>query len=93
MERLLDAYAARGTQVDFFAVPMNRTTFEHMNPVVLADFRAYLDGLAVKHPNFHVIGEPVTAMDDMFFGDANHLNLRGAIEFSNRVTTTLMASQ
>jgi len=89
LERLLDSYAARGTPVDFIAVPMNQSTYERMSPAVIEAFQAYLDKLAATHPNFHVVGRAVNPMDDAYFGDSTHLNARGAEVFSDRVKTLL----
>jgi hypothetical protein len=87
--RLLDAFAARGIQVDFVPVPMNRATYDQMRPGVIAEFQAYLDGLAAAHPNFRLLGSAVTTLDDRYFGDSTHLNQLGAELVSRQVQELL----
>jgi hypothetical protein len=89
LERLLEDYAKRGTRVDFVALPINRSTFDKMNPQVISDFHNYLYELTLAHQNFHILGPAIAELDDNFFGDSSHLNKRGAILFSDKVNAML----
>ncbi len=89
MDRLLDNYATHGTRVDFVAVPLNRATYDRLKPGVVDDFQAYLDQLAARHPNFHLLGHAIEWRDNAWFGDSTHLNTFGAERFSDEVQALL----
>jgi len=82
-DRTLALLAARGIPADFVAMPMNEATAHAVSPDVRAAFAAYLARYAARYPNFHVIGPPMPAWPDRYFGDEfSHLNPPGAALFS-----------
>jgi hypothetical protein len=79
----LSLLAARGIPVDFVAMPMNEATAHAVRPEVRAAYAAYLARYAARYPDFHVIGPPMPAWPDRYFGDEfSHLNPDGAALFS-----------
>ncbi|HUB43760.1 MAG TPA: hypothetical protein VMB73_02135 [Acetobacteraceae bacterium] len=82
-DRMLALLAARGIPVDFVAMPMNEATAHAVRPEVRAAFAAYLARYAARYANFHIIGPPMPAWPDRYFGDEfSHLNPEGAALFS-----------
>jgi len=91
-DRMLALLAARGISADFVAMPMNQATARAVLPGVRAGFAAYLARYAAKYPNFHVVGPPMPAWPDRYFGDGfSHLNPRGAALLSARFGQCLQA--
>ncbi len=88
-DRLLTMLEQHGSRVLFIAVPMNDATYAAMSPQVVRGFDDYLRGLAARHPNFQLVGDPIAHMDNRYFGDDTHLNAEGADLFSADVRTTL----
>lgn len=84
-DRMLALLAARGIPADFVAMPMNQATRQAVRPEVRAGFAAYLAGYAARYGNFHVVGRPMPAWPDRYFGDEfSHLNPPGAALLSAR---------
>ncbi len=78
-DRMLALLAARGIPVDFIAMPMNQATGRAVLPAVRAGFAAYLARYEARYPGFHVVGSPMPAWPDRYFGDGfSHLNPGGA---------------
>ncbi|HTB45863.1 MAG TPA: hypothetical protein VK741_19740 [Acetobacteraceae bacterium] len=78
-DRMLALLAARGIPADFIAMPMNQTTGNAVLPAVRDGFAAYLARYEARYPLFHVIGPPMPAWPDRYFGDEfSHLNPEGA---------------
>ncbi|MBN8906990.1 MAG: hypothetical protein J0H99_10280, partial [Rhodospirillales bacterium] len=87
-DRLLSALAARGLPVVFVPMPINQSTAAAVRPEVRAAFAAYLAAYARRYPNLRVLGPPMPAWPDRWFGDAfSHLNPAGAA----RLTAALAA--
>jgi len=84
-DRMLALLAARNIPADFVAMPMNRATDRAVRPAVRTGFAAYLAHYAARYPNFHVVGPPMPAWPDRYFGDEfSHLNPHGAALLSAR---------
>ena len=82
-DQTLGLLAARGIPADFVAMPMNEATAHAVRPEMRAAFAAYLARYAARYPNFHVIGPPMPAWPNRYFGDEfSHLNPEGAALFS-----------
>ncbi|HUN43035.1 MAG TPA: hypothetical protein VMU81_22310 [Acetobacteraceae bacterium] len=89
-DRTLALLAARGIPVDFVAMPMNEATAHAVRPDIKAAFGTYLARYAARYPNFHVIGLPMPAWPNRWFGDEfSHLNPQGAALFSARFAECL----
>ncbi len=91
MRRLIAALAARGAEVLYIPAPLNEATTSRMDPAVVRQISAYLDGLQARFANFRLIGPAVVSYPDKLFGDAHHLNAQGARLFSAGVAAELAA--
>ncbi len=89
-ERMLMLFAARGINVTFSAVPINRATYNAMSPDVTSEFSKFLQAIAREHTNFHINGPVIASLDNCYFGDSTHLNHVGASVFSAIVNQRLM---
>jgi hypothetical protein len=84
-DRMLALLAAHAIPADFVAMPMNQATGEAVLPAVRAGFAAYLARYEARYPGFHVVGPPMPAWPDRYFGDGfSHLNPQGATLLSQR---------
>lgn len=91
-ERAVARLGAKGVPVYYVGMPVNESTYRAMRPEVAAQISAYLEGYRLRHPNFHVIGEPVPFLPDEYFGDVEHLNQRGAERWSKYLSTQLRSA-
>jgi hypothetical protein len=66
----------------FFAMPMNRGSFEQLNNQMVKDYKLYLQSLAQKYPQAE-ISDSLYAYPDIFFGDESHLNRKGQKKFTD----------
>lgn len=93
---LLDVYFTKllalckqaGIPVYYIAAPWNDTTWSRLHPGFADQFQAYLQNVAQRFPNLHLV-TPIAHMDDAYFGDEYHLNAKGAEIFSAQVAATL----
>jgi hypothetical protein len=80
--RTLEMLTERGIPVIVVSMPINHATYTRM-PAELSDhFGSYLRGKAKQFPGLHVVGPTIPCWPDEFFGDAWHLNARGAELYS-----------
>jgi hypothetical protein len=86
--RLLALYEKSGTPVYYIAAPWNQATYDHLQPGFTDQLVRYLQGLAQRFPNLHVL-VPFTHMADEYYGDEYHLNARGSAIFSDQVAARL----
>jgi hypothetical protein len=89
LRRMIKAFAASGIPVDFVEPPRNLTSAIHYDPGLVANYQAYLATLQRTEPNFHIIDQGFDIWDRTLFGDARHLNLRGASIFSDEVRNSI----
>lgn len=62
--------------------PMNQSSYLALQDSYVEDFTEYLHYYNVMYPEFTIENE-IPNMDDMYFGDASHLNARGAQVFTD----------
>jgi hypothetical protein len=66
-------------------MPMNQATGRAVLPAVRAGFAAYLARYEARYPGFRVVGPPMPAWPNRYFGDGfSHLNPAGAALLSMR---------
>jgi hypothetical protein len=92
LRRTIEAYAANGIEVYFVEPPRDVTSAIHYEPSVAANYQGYLANLQRTEPDFHVIDTGFKIWDTTLFGDARHLNLRGASIFSEDVRSGLVSA-
>lgn len=80
--RTLEMLTERHVPVVFLSMPINEATYARMSSVFRLQFADYLHAQARRFPNV-LIQEPVVpCWPDAFYGDAWHMNKRGAEAFS-----------
>ncbi len=89
MRRLIAALAARGAAVLYVPAPLNEATRSRMDPKVVGEIGAYLQGLQAQFANFRLIGPSVPGYPDRMFGDWAHLDAAGSRQFSAEVAAHL----
>lgn len=82
LSRTLRLAAKRGVPVYAVSVPINDATCAQMPKSLRDDFRAYLDAKAAVYPGLRVVDPVLPCWDNSFFGDAWHLNAKGARLYS-----------
>ena len=88
--KLLTLCQQKGISVYYIAAPWNQTTYAHLRPGFTDQLSQYLEGLAGRFSNFHLLA-PVEHMEDADFGDPAHLNANGAAKFSALIAAELRA--
>ena len=89
--KLLELCARSDTQVYYMAAPWNQATYSRLHPGFADQLTQYLNHLAQRFPNFHLLA-PVMHMDDVLFGDPYHLNAKGAAIFTGQLGAALDAA-
>jgi hypothetical protein len=82
-------FQAKNIPVYFIACPLNEVSAASLHPGYADDFVAYMKTYDTRYSNFHRLGDPFPIMPWTAFGDPNHLNLQGALLFSDRVAALL----
>lgn len=80
-KKLLDLCREKGIKVHVSMPPMNQASFYNLQNAYVEDFEGYLNGYKRMYPEFEIIPE-IFPMADKDFGDASHLNERGAKAFT-----------
>ncbi len=92
-DRMLAMFAQRGIKVYFVGAPLNqRSTHDRLDHEAMGGFVSYLESKAAKDPNFRILGSPVYALANDYFGDVEHVNLRGSAVWSASVAELLKRS-
>lgn len=63
--------------------PMNYSSYSNLKESYILDFSEYLHYYSCLYPEF-TFEENITYMDDIYFGDASHLNKAGAEKFTQQ---------
>lgn len=66
----------------FLFMPMNKSSFLHLNPQFIADYKEYIRKYQKKYSSFD-ISDTLYYYEDFFFGDNSHLNSKGKLKFTN----------
>ncbi len=92
--RTLTLLNTHGIDVLYLDLPLNKATYDKIDPSMRAAFATYLRAATGPDSRFHVLGQPMPCWPNAFFGDRAHMNARGATAFSkdlDRVLTALLA--
>jgi hypothetical protein len=84
LERAISMLGEKGIPVYFVSMPTTEATVR-ARPDLPDAFARYLDELAQRHPNFRRVGNALPSLSPEYFGDAEHLNKRGATYWSEHV--------
>jgi hypothetical protein len=80
---------SRNIPVYFLGMPHNVASEHLYFPGLKEKFVTYLNGYAAKYPNFHILDDPFPSYPSNLFGDPDHLNEKGAIQWSDHVAQLL----
>ncbi len=64
--------------------PMNEASFEKLQESYLNEYSIYIEERQTKYPSFS-INSTITCYENVFFGDASHLNEKGALSFTRDI--------
>lgn len=84
MRRLLDLCTEKKIRVIVEQAPMNTTSYEHLDPVYKQEYSDYMELLESDYPMI-TINTQIEYYEDAYYGDASHLNERGAHKFSGEM--------
>lgn len=85
MNGIVTMLDAKNVPVKFVAMPIHDIAYAKLSPALVSGFARYLAGYETRYPNFHVSGDPIARMPSRYFGDASHLNQRGAVTWSDQL--------
>ena len=88
-DRMLATLRERGIKVYFVGAPLNQFTYDRLDHEAMGGFVSYLESKAAKDPNFRILGSPVYALANDYFGDVEHVNPRGSAVWSASVAELL----
>ena len=75
--KLIDRLRATGAKVVFMAMPLNQRSRQQLKPGFVREYDRYFSGIARDYPDVEVRASwPL--LGDEYFGDANHVNVRGS---------------
>ena len=80
---------SKNIPVYFIAMPHNSVSGRLYYPGLRNDFVAYLSNYAYRYSDFHILGDPFPSYPQEYFGDALHLNEKGAALWSDHVAKLL----
>ncbi len=91
--KILDSYfdqslallQAHNIPVYFLGMPHNVSSEPLYFPGLKEDFVKYLNDYAARYPDFHILDDPFPTYPSELFGDADHLNEKGAVQWSDHV--------
>jgi hypothetical protein len=87
--RTLALYQSRHIPVYFISSPHSAYSGRLYPPGLAQDFGDYLKSYEARYANFHVLGDPLPEYPNDEFGDAYHLNEKGAPLWSAAVVKLL----
>ena len=81
MNKLLELCSNQGIKTQVLIPPMNESSVNALNPSYLQSINSYFEDLILKYPSIDINPE-IPCYEDIYFGDASHLNNKGAIKFT-----------
>jgi hypothetical protein len=81
--RAIEALTQNGIQVFLIEPPRNETSAAHYPPGLVDIYQNYLLDLQWASPDVHLIGNGLAVWKPELFGDESHLNVRGAMIYSD----------
>jgi len=83
LNRTLSLLASRDIPVMIITMPVNATTCKHLPAVVQSRFSKYLAEIAKAHSNVAFVDATIPCWPDIYYGDAWHFNMLGAVAYSH----------
>ncbi len=84
MRKLLDLCETNNINVVLEQAPMNTASYNRLDPVYVEEYTAYMTLLANDYPAIK-IDKIIDHYEDAYFGDASHLNEKGATRFTQEI--------
>lgn len=84
MRKIIDLCIAEGITLIYETVPINRSSYERINPEYRRGYESYCAALARDYPEL-TINSQIEYYDDSYFCDALHFNMNGTKRFSNYI--------
>ena len=85
MNRLLQLCSDLEIDTELLIPPMNESSYNALQPSYVSEFNDYIDTLKIKYPAITIDGN-ISYMSDIYFGDASHLNRKGAEKFTKSLS-------
>lgn len=89
---LIMLFAERGIPVFFISCPLTEQSISVMPAAFKAKRESFLKQYEERSASFHVLGDALPARPWTDFGDPDHLNIEGALRFSDEVAELLRAA-
>jgi hypothetical protein len=88
----LDLFQKRNIPVYYIGFPLNDVSTAALQPGFAGEFDSYIRNYEKIYSNFHCLGKTLTTLPWTDFGEAAHLNAKGAEVFSTDVAAQLRAA-
>lgn len=85
----LDLLQKENIPAYFYAMPINESSVPHLNKDIFKAYKGYLEGLAQKNPDLHILGSLWTVYPWRLYSDYAHLNEKGTQRFNPEFAKTL----
>ncbi len=79
-------------KIYYINTPLNQATFAKLNPTFVKGYNSYMQNLKEKYPNIIWYTDLFSYPNDCF-GDAIHMNKKGALKFSKYVKSIINVEQ
>lgn len=86
MRKLLDLCVENNIHVVLEQAPMNTASYSLLNENYVTEYTAYMELLQQDYPEI-MIDTIIAHYEDAYFGDASHLNEKGAVRFTEEILT------
>lgn len=86
MRKLLELCTEHGIHVVLEQSPMNTASYELLDETYVKEYTAYMELLAQDYPAI-TVDTMIAHYEDAYFGDASHLNEKGATRFTGEIKT------
>lgn len=87
-DKIIDLCKKNKIDFRFYFMPMNKSSFTKLNSNFVSGYMSYIKKYQEKYPEFK-ISDTLYHMDDKYFGDASHLNLKGKNIFTQQILEKL----
>ena len=80
--KTLDLLKNQNIPVYFYVMPINESSVTYILPAVFRGYRDYLEDIAKKNEQFHILSKMRTVYPWKLFSDYAHLNQKGTLRFN-----------
>ncbi len=84
MHKLLDLCIQNEIDVVLEQAPMNTSSYVLLDQTYIDEYTAYMEHLTSEYPDVKV-DTVIAHYEDAYFGDASHLNEKGAVRFTDEI--------